>query len=89
MTKTDIQITRFEDGHYWVDIVDSDECYDSWLTHKNMGIAQHMFGVPKMQSDGRKTSYDEFCDLVENNLQEEKLYYINEYSENDPWIIDG
>lgn len=80
MTKTNIQITRFKDYNYWVDIIDTGENYEAWLSHKDMGIGELMFGVPKVQSDGRTISYDEFCDMVKINLPEHKKYYSQEYS---------
>lgn len=89
MTKTDIQITRFEDGNYWIDIVDEGENYHAWLFHKDIAEAMFMFGEPKEQSNGEKTSFEEFCERVEDNLPEEKLYFINENWERAPWIIDG
>lgn len=75
MTKTNIQITRFKDGHYWVDIIDTGENYEAWLARKDMGTAQHMFSVPKIKGDGRTVSYDEFCEMVKINLPEHKKYY--------------
>ena len=80
MEKTNIQITRFKDGNYWVDVIDTGENYEAWLARKNMGIAQLMFGVPKVQSDGRTISYDKFCDMVKINLPEHKKYYDQECS---------
>ena len=78
MDKTDIKITRYEQDGFWIDIVENTEDFEAWLTAKNYGISQLMFGVPKKQPTWGDIQHDIFLELVENNFDEyAELYMIN------------
>ena len=53
MRLTTTSVTRYEDGDYLIDIVEDNELFEAWLSHKDYGISTLMFGVPKRQ-DGNK-----------------------------------
>lgn len=80
MKKTDIKITRFEDGDFWVDIVENVNDFEAWLTRKDCGVADLMFGAPKQQID-RVWDFDRFCELVEGNLEEYEANYNTDHCE--------
>lgn len=68
MKKTDIEITRYEHGEFWVDIVhEPDGYYSAWLTHKDYGVSSMMFGADE--------PLDSFITMVEANLD----CYIEDY----------
>lgn len=89
MKKTNIQIVRFEDGPFWVDIVDAGDTWEAWLTHNHYCVSDYMFSWPKVQhprgkdgkyhfdGDPEVWDFDRFCKLVEGNLKE----YENSYRE--------
>ena len=46
MKQTDVKITRFEVGEFNIDIVESADAYEAWLSHKDYGISSLIFGLP-------------------------------------------
>lgn len=68
--------TVFESGKYLVYITERKDQFDAWLTRKNYGVMDYMFGSPKKQHELDGTEYtidfDYFCELVECNLPEYK-----------------
>ncbi len=77
MTKTDVQIDRFEVDNYWIDIVDLGQEFEAWITCKESSISRFMFGMPKEQSNGEKTNYKDFYRIVETNMPD----YVDDYCE--------
>lgn len=72
MQRTDIIVERFKRGDYYIDIYQYEDGYcEAFLARKNHGIPILMFGEDC-------ADYDEFCDLVEENVAE----YIDIYEEN-------
>lgn len=71
MKRTDIKITRYKDGEFYIDIVELESTYEAWLSHNSYGISDLMFGVPKTQQ-----SLHEFVELVEINLVDYERYYM-------------
>ena len=75
----------YESGKYLVYITEKRDMYDAWLSRKDYGIMNYMFGCPKKQTtlDGREweTDYEGFCEMVENNLLEYKRIYEEEHEE--------
>jgi hypothetical protein len=86
MKKTNIRIVRFEDGPFWVDIVDAGEAWEAWLTHNRYGVSDLMFGWPKVQhpkhlnGEAEVWDFDRFCKIVENNLEEGEADYRKEHN---------
>lgn len=83
MKRTNTNIVRFEDGDFWVDIVDDGDVWEAWLTRKNYAISELMFGWPKTQPDGSTYDFDAFCELVEGNLEEYEADYMESRQEED------
>lgn len=85
MKKTNIQIVRFEDGPFWVDVIDSGDMWEAWLTHNRYGVSDYMFGWPKVQhpyylnGEAEVWDFDRFCTLVEDNLEDYKETYCEEH----------
>ena len=79
------KITRYETGNYYVDIIEKEDIFESWLTGKGYGISEMMFGSAKEQHhiDGTRYTVDKkaFCDLVEANLPDYILAYSTEYED--------
>lgn len=78
MEKTNIQITRYRHGEFFVDIiVDKAEHHrEAWLTHKDYGVSVLMFGA-----DFKQLYHEQFIRLVEANLESKISIYRNEYME--------
>lgn len=74
MTRTDAKITRYADGKFMIDIVDTTTMYEAWLRHESYGCSDLMFGVSK-DDNSSETTYEAFLNMVLSNLAEyEKLY---------------
>ena len=79
MKMTNIKIDTYDvsdvkDG-YMVDIVTTDESYESWIYHKDYVDKQLMYGCPRKQQ-----SYEEFINLVEmGDLKGYIEFYQNTY----------
>jgi len=82
MKRTNIKITRFEIGEFYVDIVETKGEIEAWLCGKKYGTSNFMFGMQKSSTyfhdfyeiyNGEY--FNAFCKLVENNLDE----YIEMY----------
>ena len=78
MEKTDTKITCFTDGDWFIDIVEDEEIHEAWLQHKDYGIAALMFGMMK-----KDKSFEEFCETVKMDLENQKDFYRDEYMDMD------
>ena len=78
---TDIKITRYESGDFWVDIIDKPDVYEAWLSHKKMGVSDMMFGECKHQPVTEDPTYESFVDDALYLADEYKLYYMIQYDE--------
>ena len=80
MKKTNIQITRYRHGDFFVDIVANKEQHmnEAWLFHKDYGVADYMFGV-----DVKTQNFDQFFRTVEANLPDYINLYMREHSSDD------
>ncbi len=80
MERTDIKITRYVDGDFWVDVVEATDFdgVEVWLTHKKYGISTMMFGEPYEQM-GYRIPYDFILEIIESNLPEYEQSYIDDY----------
>ena len=80
MTISDIKVTRFIYGNFYVDVCDHGTGFDAWISNLNYGVAMMMFGMSAQQSDGIMT-FERFCEIVEANLEEYIGFYEEEYCE--------
>ncbi len=83
MRDYNIKITTYDyrDG-FKVDVIENieKEVIEAWLYHKDCGIKELMFGVPKHQeSTGLSITLDGFLDMVEANLESQN--YIDNYED--------
>ena len=74
-----VKITRYETECFWIDIIETEDMFEAWLTGKDYGVSNLMFGCPKEQSNGHNISADGFMELVENNLDDYIYSYYREY----------
>ena len=66
MTKTNTTITRFEEGDFWIDIIDCGDTWEAWLTRKDYGVSDLMFGCSKFPIDDiQELDFDNVCELAE------------------------
>ena len=73
MKISDTQVTRYEEGNFTIDIVETAKEYEAWLGHDRIGIKSLMFGMLKSEV----VSYEAFIDTVTANLP----WYMNAYKE--------
>ena len=62
MVKTDIKITRFDDGDYYIDVIESPDMFEAKLMNKESGLSAMMCSINKY--DGGHISYESFVELV-------------------------
>lgn len=80
MKKVDniVKITRFEEWKFWIDIIETEDEFEAWITQKNYSISQFMFGTFKKQDNGHDVNFDDFVEMVEANLDDDIIYYLEE-----------
>lgn len=75
------KITRFTDGKYLIDIVETRSEFEAWIRRSDCGVSDLMFGVPKKQNpEAEKTTFDEFVEMVEANLPFYKKTYVEDHN---------
>ena len=79
MKLTDTKITRFEDDGFLVDIVETPELYEAWISHKSYGVSSHMFGIPKKNPTLPDMTFELFMSMVTVHLDMHKYFYAEEY----------
>lgn len=72
MEKTNIKIVRYEYGSFWIDVVEQNGEYEAWLTHKDYGVSDLMFGLNK------EIGMKHFLSVVESIVDK----FIKSYCEN-------
>lgn len=77
MKRTNIKITRFEIGEFYVDIVETNDGIESWLCGKKYATSKFMFGMKKssflyqnFRDTYKEKFFDAYCELTVNNLVE-------------------
>lgn len=78
MKKTKDKITRYIDGDFIIEIVESENEFEAWIGHRNYGVFAEMFAVPKEQLENTITQ-EEFRDMVVADLDRHKSIYQEEY----------
>lgn len=78
LKKTNIQVTRYEYGNYYIDVsVDNEnEVYECSINRKGYGLSSFMVGLPFRQpAFGEKyfETYDMFLDYVLTELEDGTL----------------
>lgn len=82
LKRTDAHITRFKCGDYFVDIIDDGVNREAWLTHKDMGVSNMMFGARKRTNHLEKDTtmnQKEFYERVEDCLALHIRNYEKDY----------
>ena len=72
------KITRFTEGKFLIQIVETDTEFESWLGHNDYGIFDFMFALPKKQPDGEMTA-EEFLKVVRKALPNFKKEFEAEH----------
>lgn len=77
MTKANrYKIETFDMGKGWLmDIVTTNDTYESWIYRKDIGIKSMMFALPKYQN-----TYEEMLELSEINYPEYTDDYMYDYA---------
>ena len=70
------RIRRYTHGEYNIDIVTKTGVYEAWLSRNDMSISAFMFGVSSAD-----VSFEEFIEIVQNNLTQYICNYIAEYDD--------
>ena len=78
MKKANAKITRYQQGKFYIDIVDNGKGFEAWITGKKYGVSDLMFGMPKKQATEDITE-EHFLELVEASFSEYAAGYIEEY----------
>lgn len=78
MKKVNHEITRYEHKGFYIDIVNTGECLEAWITKKDYGVSELMFGV---EAFGGENEAEEFADgLVDSGCFDEHVdWYKEEY----------
>lgn len=71
------KIKRFTDGDFLIDIVETKDLHEAWLSHKAYDISCLMFEMP-IHANGEHTPYHRFVDLVEKNLPSYEEDYMED-----------
>ena len=80
MKKTDTKITRYEHGNFYVDIVETENGIEAWLTYMNYGVSDMMFGLIWEQKDHTYTE-EELLAIVDANLIDYEIMYMKDRRE--------
>ena len=73
------EVVMYEYGDFFVEITVSHDDYEAWIRHKDYGVAQLMFGIPKYEDGNHTKSYGQFKEIVIKNLDEYIELYREEY----------
>ena len=79
MEKTKIKTVTYKHDDYYIDIVEMDDSFESYIYGKDSSLKMLMFGSAKKQSDCiyfDHVTFDDFMEMVESNLNE----YIATYN---------
>ena len=74
MKKVNHVITRYEHKGFYIDIVNTGECLEAWMSHQDYGISMFMFGEG---TEG--VTEQHFLELVEANFDEYATIYGEDY----------
>ena len=80
MKKTDTKITRYEHGNFYVDIVETENGIEAWLTYMIYGVSDMMFGLIREQKDHTYTE-EELLAIVDANLIDYEIMYMKKRRE--------
>ena len=79
MKKSNFKTETFTwDGGFMVDVVTTSDTYEAWIYHKDYGIKELMFGMPKKQQ-----SYEKFIEIVEWNVDDDIFAYMEQHMDGD------
>ncbi len=78
LTKSNDKVTILQHGDFRICIIEKEDEFDAWLAFRQNGIATFMFGILKNQSNGSTVDFHEFCELIQNNLEEYEWLYLQE-----------
>lgn len=62
------------DNGFRMDVVITENNYEGWIYHKDYGVKELMFGLPKFQQ-----TYDEALEIFSYNVDEYIESYIEDY----------
>lgn len=90
MEKTNVEITRYKDRDFYIDVVrnktkpDNEDIIEAWLTHEKYGVMDYMFGLPVYQPELKTTTtYEEAIGIIEGNLPQYEASYLCDRFEED------
>lgn len=79
-----INFVRFEESNYWIDIIETDDMFEEWITEKNTTISLMIFGVPKKQNNRPNVDAYEFMNWVTSKIEDDINFYNEQLEEIDP-----
>ena len=85
LKKTDDKVTLYEHGNYRVCVIEKDDMFEAWLTHKDYGYAMRISRCLKVHPirPGKPLSLDEFLEKVTKSLEELEWIYFDEIKDLD------
>ena len=75
--------TTFADGDFRIDIVEKRDCFEAWIYRSKYGMKSFIYGQEK-----QRTTFDEFVELIEDTVDEDKRLYDEEVERNEKAFWD-
>lgn len=79
-----INFVRFEEGNYWIDIIETDDMFEEWIKRKDSAISLMILGVPKKQKNRLNVDAYEFMNWVTSKIEDDINFYNEQLEEIDP-----
>ena len=79
MIPTEVKITQYEDEEFMITILESETCFEAWLSHKALAVSELMFGLPKENSFRSNMTKELFINIVQANLPGYKESFVEKY----------
>ena len=76
MKETNMKCTIYEKAGFYIEIIETPDCYESWIQYEDYGVKELMFGVPKAQQ-----TLEEFLEIVEAYFDEHACFYLQQRSD--------
>ena len=74
------KVYRYNYNDFIITILEAPDNFESWLVHKDCGVASLMFGAPKKQSAApQETTLPDFLELVGANIEDYIHGYLEEF----------
>lgn len=76
-----VNFVRFEEGNYWIDIIETDDMFEEWITEKDRGVSLMILGVPKKQKNHPDVDAYEFMGWITPKVEDDINFYNEQLEE--------